>query len=216
METKGCGHRRKQGEHEPGRPPKMVHTARLPNPSCTMDQTKLENQPEMVHPARMTRHRAGWTRKQASGVPFKMPEPHARPVNVADRRDDGRRPWTPSASWGPHRPLEHAKAPEETQGTDLGGAPEPVPCGATLFSPSKIWGAVHIVDIYLTNKEEAPKGRRRPRTQTSPTSQSAPHHLVISIISVHAFFLYKMPAHNCVVKQKGTIYLLSSLQFASQ
>ena len=33
---------------------------------------------------------------------------------------------------GPHRPLEHAKASGETQGTDPGGVPEPVPCGATF------------------------------------------------------------------------------------
>lgn len=38
METKGCEHRRKQGEQEPGRPPKMVHPARMDLPSCSMDQ----------------------------------------------------------------------------------------------------------------------------------------------------------------------------------
>ena len=42
--------------------------------SCSMDQNRLENQPEMVHPARMTRHRAQWTRKQANSSPSKMPE----------------------------------------------------------------------------------------------------------------------------------------------
>ena len=69
MGTKGCGHRRKQGEQEPGRPPKMVHTARLPNPSCTMDQTKLENQPEMVHPARMGLPSCSMNQKVSQSLP---------------------------------------------------------------------------------------------------------------------------------------------------
>ena len=49
--------------------PKMVHTARLPNPSCTMDQTKLENQPEMVHSARMDLPSCSMDQKVSQSLP---------------------------------------------------------------------------------------------------------------------------------------------------
>ena len=82
-----------------------------------------------------------------------MPEPHAQPVKVADRQDDGRRRRHQAQPGGPHRPLKHAKEPEETQGADPGGVPEPVPCGATLFSLSRFWGAVQVgIPFYLINQ----------------------------------------------------------------
>ena len=118
MGTKGCGHRRKQGGQEPGRP-KMVHTARLPNPSCTMDQTKLENQPKMVHPARMGLPSCSMDQKVSRSHPyvaawFRFSAP---PPNNAFRATPApRRIRSPKAGLfcqydGPYDPLRQENTP---------------------------------------------------------------------------------------------------------
>lgn len=73
-------------------------------------------------------HRAEWTRNNPVAHPSRCRN-HMLDQSMwqMDEMKDAA-PGNQAQPGGPHRPLEHAKASGETQGTDPGGVPEPVPC----------------------------------------------------------------------------------------
>ena len=71
-----------------------------------MDQNQLENRAEMAHSARMGTPSCRMGQTEVGSALFKVPETHARPVNVADRRNDGRHPGHKArpSRYGRHTP----------------------------------------------------------------------------------------------------------------